>query len=385
VTRQIALEAALTAGLQDPAQYSPEVLDRFKRNLTPTPNGPNAVKITQKQPDGSTLTIAQEKSPLYFTTEGKTCTAAQFGTVNCQVGVELDINCQNSGGVRSCWAAYRVAAYRGGPGPGSNPKIFLANTLGAAGGIGDSFAAADYAVPIPYDLILGKQDTSACDPVTDLAVRGVNRDTGSLTCLKKPQNRCAVGTFAKSVTVDSSHNVEFGCSNPASKLGCDDNYSLYTFQPNSLEAGSSVVGTCVFVGKNTVNWPAAVTPAPAQSISKRVCPTFYNANFNSPCQVVNRTPTSYACPTCLTYYSCPPCDAYGNCSSCSRTIGGETLTNPLNCTQSTSGQDVFAQTTGPTSSSCTCGGGTSWSAQVSISGRCDLAVAQTKPAILVTP
>jgi hypothetical protein len=357
VARQIALESALTAGLQDPAQFTSGVQSGMKAG-----NRPVGWDITYQG-----LTIATVGTPRYFTVEGQTCTAAEFGTKACLVGVELDVKCTTA----YCAAAYRVA--------GSTSGAPTVATLGAPGIIGTAFVdPQDYSVPILYDLFMGKQASANCVPNTDLAVHGLNRDTGTVNCLKKPANPCGVGTFPKTEVFNTSTGtMELNCSAPALKLKCPSNYALYTFQPATLEAGASASGSCVFVGVDTLNWPAGLAPADAPSISGTFCPAFYNAQYNQPCQVVNQTPATYTCPTCTV--SCAPCDAFGNCSSC--TIGGEVLTNPLTCTQSVSGRTASAQITGTTYSSCTCVGGVSWSAKVHVNGRCDRAVPQTTAAV----
>ena len=341
IARQVALESAIISGLQDPANFSTTV-----RASLGAGNPPAAFTIS----DSNSVVIAQIGRTLFFTPEGTSCPALSINN-RCLLSVRLDINCRGSG---LCFAAYQIAVAQ----LGQNLSI---SALGSP-----NFAAADYALPLPYDLYLGKQIQGVCDPNTELAVNGLNRQTGTLTCIRKPAltTACADRRLASRLIYNNiNRSIEMQCRPAGRTLTCPTNYALWNFNPASLDT-STPTGRCVFIGANTTGqWPNP--PAPALSVSGTFCPSHYRTVPS--CTLVSQVISNVSCPTCL---SCSGVFPLVTCV----TVGGEFLrANIGSCSTTSSNQIATGRVVFPAQPSCRCGGASpSWTALVRLRGTCSL-------------
>lgn len=294
---------------------------------------------------------------------------ANFGTGTCLVKSEVAIRCSAG----DCLAAYRISA-----------QLDSSQILASLGEKG-SGALTQFTVSLPHDIYKGKQNKIECDSNTDLAATGFVRDTGEIHCLLKPQEVCPPNSLGKSIKYNPNHgafgSLELVCV-PMQVLACPANYSLNAFSPANLDDPTRAKGKCVFMGKDTVAWLGKFNPAPnppAPSVNLTACPRHYNAQVNS-CYLVDVVSQSVQCGIC--YCSCGTEEDPGAMCPCG---GGETLAPVPGKEQcSTSGTTASAQVITYPQPSCQCGGGSpSWSANVQMTGRCDLAEPQTVDAVVL--
>ncbi len=155
------------------------------------------------------------------------------------------------------------------------------------------------------------QDTlTHCDPVNDVFMTGINRDTGEAFCVRKPASaKCANKKLPKGLSFTRSSETDPGtlaldCTSAEMRtLSCPDNYSLWKFNPSYAdpESGSFdgvVPGRCIFRTGHTAYLRGSYPPDPTSPYLSQVrgtfCPPYYTVSNASACRLVpNTTKNSY--------------------------------------------------------------------------------------------
>lgn len=252
---------------------------------------------------------------------------------DCGISVKVDIRCTAAalpGENAVCMTAYNIW---------STSLSWLAQPLSSGPTPPyEDFTVNDYNFPIGYNHYLRNTVTN-CLTAAEKGVfmTGFNRNTGESYCARATEDKCAENTFA--VGLDFTASVGGGgivrsrCQ-ATQKLNCPDRYSLADFNAASLDARMGKTGRCVFIGQTTVPWQNPVSGTNA--ITTYPCPRFYRPVATS-CVI---TSSSWPCGTS------PRVVVSGNSVTCLAT-----------------------------SSALACGAG--WTAQLSMTGSCQLKTNET--------
>lgn len=282
--------------------------------------------------------IGRVGAPLFIDQEGKECKSTADPI--CRLKIEVGVKCLSRGAGADCRAAYRI-----------NSLVDSVVPLGVAHQ-GD-FTDADYTLPISYELSM-RSESDSCSSVDEMFAAGMNRETGKMWCLKRPQTSCAQGQVAKGLRFNAATaSLEPVCRD-SQVLRCPTNYVLNSFRISSLESGQPKEGECVFVTKKEVPWRKA--PEPAASVSGTFCPKYYKTKASCSVTVTSQWPG--ACP-----YSCN-CTEEG-CDTC------YTTTSPSNVGNYTLVQGVDQTAScaiNPGTQSC----GAGWTGVARLTGACVL-------------
>lgn len=348
-------------------------------------------------PSGLTLSsegirVAQVGTPVFIDLDQwQNCST--FGSGSCLLQVDFSIQCNadpNASDIRACTAAYRISA------TGRQSEAINLAPVGAKGARGAAFdSSKDFKTIIPYTYFDGKQIATSCLP--DLAMTGYDRDTGRPNCIGAPDNPCGPGMVAQSITFDAaSRSLKMNCVNANRKLGCPVNYALLNVNSASLTSGSTVSGTCVFIGADTTGqWPNL--PPISRNPSGTFCPKHYTPRPQ--CSVLNEQQSGPAWCNDCTHQECASghnerrdvvwngvvvwsydvwvCDQWRTIID----IAAHWI-NPQRggCGTSVSGQSASAFLNSP-QPSCPCGGGSVWwVADIKMWGDCALAEPAQIPA-----
>lgn len=132
----------------------------------------------------------------------------------------------------------------------------------------------DYQMRVPSDFYKTEMDNNCADEV---AVRGLNRATGVVNCIRRPSSAsaCAPGTFPKRLYVENDE-LKLECSPPAPAIACPPNYSISRIETQLLDRGTAQaqpLGQCQWTARPTGTAPGGVISGGA--ISGEVCPINY--------------------------------------------------------------------------------------------------------------
>jgi hypothetical protein len=169
----------------------------------------------------------------------------------------------------------------------------------------------DYKFPVP-DLSAKTTDQRTCDPTTSVAVMGVNKYSGEVTCLLKadPTVTCPPDKFATGFVVIGGQMVlncaaAVGGGQSARTWTCNADYALNTL-PNTASFDPRVAATpipqCVWTAQ--VNEPGRTYPN-AATINAQICarpPSGPAYDHGNPCAMVQSSTNGTCCtiPGCTT-------------------------------------------------------------------------------------
>ncbi len=211
-----------------------------------------------------------------------------FANDGCTIKAVIDFNPFGAGTPASprFWkAAYRII---------TNPNLDI--PVGYFGSATDApstpFDVSDYRLAVP-DLSNKTANVAACDPANnDVAVMGINRDSGAVTCLKRgpasnPNYVCPVGMLATKLVVVDGNQLVPDCSPsgqtvvpPTSlvtmrQFTCPGDYALQTISdPRVFDPRIPLVDgvnrpICILNAQTT---GVAPIPAPVDPLATRICP-----------------------------------------------------------------------------------------------------------------
>lgn len=272
----------------------------------------------------------------YFTMDLAPCAAASFNDENCAIWAKLgfnadsfagaDINNSGAATTRYVWkAAYHIEI---------NPSTNV--NVGNFGSSTASFTPADYKYSLP-DLSNRSTDSmTGCNPAIHVAIRGVDRDTGQVYCILKPNpaDTCNGKLPTKFVLVGNRLTLDCADGNTAADVvprtfSCPTDYSLQVI-PNTPPTPSSffvwqpaqayTMPTCVFRAADTqggmavpplsassgpstlVSAAGPATNDPTITVSQGICPrppapTGVAYAHNASCSVSSVTYTNGQCCT----------------------------------------------------------------------------------------
>jgi type II secretory pathway pseudopilin PulG len=308
--------------------------------------------------DATGLVIANSQAPVYLGPRGTTCTG--YPSETCTVKVTMDVKKINV--VESVFPDYRVA-YR--VEFAQTGKSVASRLLGAPlPASGNAFAASDYSLSINYTSYERSTNVTdlKCAGGSGFLVTGFNRDTGKVSCAKKPTSDIGVGNIATLVSVDvPSRTFTLDPGKLAlRKLSCPANYALEYYTPANLDprAGSTTAAGCIFVGQASVPWRQTATGL--HGVTGTFCPGHYKTSS------VTCTATVVA----------------SNSATCSVPTGYSTSAHAITYTDTTvspnaNGYSLQTQSGVDQTASCyaaysaqPCG--SSIAVKVTMSGRCDL-------------
>lgn len=282
--------------------------------------------------------VGRTGAPFFLAQDGREC--ANSNDPLCQLKIEVQVQCTPVSGVSSCKAAYRISSLK-------------ESTVSLGAKHGGPFTTADYVIPISYE-VASRAEADGCDPASDLFAAGMNKETGKVWCVRRPQTSCSSGQIAKGFQYNAARGSLEPICEATQTIRCPENYVLNSFRISSLESGKAKVGECVFVTKKEVPWKNP--PSPAPSVSGTFCPKFYRTKAT--CSVRTTSTWNGSCP-----YSCN-CTPSG-CQTCYSTSA------PANV-----GAYTLVQGTGQTASCAirpgpqSCGAG--WTGVVVMTGTCEL-------------
>lgn len=306
------------------------------------------------------------------------CGGSSF-SATCVLKYEVRLKKQAFGSIQNYSFSYQIEA---------NPELVSMAPLGRANVFNHPIDPGNYRV---------RADLTKCDPSRYLFMTGMNRDTGEAYCVEKPlATKCPDGRLPKGFSYQrrSSTNttgdmrdsgvMQLDCTATAMKtLSCPVNYSLYKFNPQSLDPenpspGPASQNMCVFRSAHSASLSGSYPPNPSSpylsSVSGTFCPPYYSiSNGDSSCHLIPNTyknaSSSGGLGKCATTYhkDCHRTNytdvsdggaAYNTWSSCmasgTTATCGSAPANPVitrTCTQTQTSPNCDGQTT--TANNCT--------------------------------
>ena len=326
VNSAVSLDGYITEGIANPDSYpTPVTNPSLRTNLRAGTNTGLSMTINFSDANGVSRSATFTPSiggtpavPLFFNKDLGPCASSG----NYQDGNLTDESC----------AIMAVLDFQGidpnpalGPPPAGPPYIWRAayhieinpltnvnvGTFGSQG-IPDPVASPnDYKFPMP-DLVGKTTDQRSCDPATSAAVMGVNKFSGEVTCLLKPDpaDQCPPDRFPTGFTVIGNQMV-LNCSPTAGggvvarTFTCPADYALNTLPNTGAFDPRTPTGTipqCVWTAQAT---EPARTPPNALSISAQLCarpPSGVAYTHGNPCALVQTQTNGTCCtiPGCTT-------------------------------------------------------------------------------------
>lgn len=251
VNAAISMNSYITEDIADPSSY-PDGATRTammagsKASLTLQVSYPDAKTGAIQNP------VFVPNVPLYFSRELIPCAGP---SANCPIKAVIDFMSYT---VPTTTHFYWKAAYQVSIDPASGVNIgnFGTQTLPFVN-------PTDFKITLP-DLTNRTDDALGCSSATDVAIRGVDRDTGDVTCLKKadPLVECAPGKFPTRFNVIANRLVlDCADGDPSDDVDgrtftCPDNYALQTVTDSHVyddRTALTISNTpaCVFRGAQT--------------------------------------------------------------------------------------------------------------------------------------
>ncbi|MCB0351553.1 MAG: hypothetical protein KDD38_10240 [Bdellovibrionales bacterium] len=316
----VALESALLSAMVDPETYTPAVINQLAAGGAPPRITLNLTGLDNTS--GGKLTITTNSRPMFVGQNLEACSG--FQEASCLVQIEVRTGRDPAGNYAF---AYDVQL---------NPKLHTpshstlkrTNQPALPGNTSPTLATpwdnrASYTVAIP-NVLYKKSDVAVCGANT-VGIRGVNRDTGSVECIKQTEagSACPVGTFPQGVRIinDATSEIGFKCSQPATVPTCKDkNYSLSRFSPVQAKLGLAArnIAACKPTTIDTAtNYPGQdpiiFGQRGATSIVGTVCPPNYKSTSSCRTVVLTNTPgTCWSTVAVLDANDDPVLDANGN-------------------------------------------------------------------------
>ena len=302
VNAAISLEGYITEGLANPDNYPDTAADRAKLQAMDK----SAMSVTieyidvngtpRKKPTGAP--VFTPGTQLFFTRDlapcGASFTAGSFANEACAIMAVIDFVA--TAGPPVTWhAAYHITI---------NPTAQI--SVGNFGAQNLPFVAGDYRFPTP-DLSNKTRDQQGCNPATDVAVMGVNRDTGAVTCLKKPDPAvtCPADTIPTGFVASGGQMVLNCATTPSGgavtrAFACTQDYAIYSIP--DVEAFDSRVPVttppqCVFIGANSENVPPPASNNTTSVVGK-LCPrpsSGVSYSHGNPCTRVDTKVNGQCC------------------------------------------------------------------------------------------
>ncbi len=232
---------------------------------------------------GGSTPIFANGPAVFINADGSPCLAASFSNPACSFSAQLGV--QFSEGRHAF--SYQI-----------NVNPALANVAP----LGDSNAFTTYVPSELYQPISLQQcDTAvpSANPVGDVSVRGMNRSTGEVYCIRKP-TPCPQGTFPTGIEFindfalggRSGGRLSMICATPSRPMvGCgDSDYVLQGF--NATASGAN--GTCVFRTASPQAWPITYRTSKSVTVG-RACPKNYYVVPSCPISRQPPIPSSVTC------------------------------------------------------------------------------------------
>ncbi len=286
------IKSSLRSSLRDPSTYTPTIRQQLSASLSNNGAGasnslqnivlsfkPNAGASEQgvAQPD---IAIRTDGTLFYLKKDQTAC--AGFNDPDCFVQVQVNLRQLSTGvGASSIYLGY-----------GFQITFQLNPSLGTSLDVMD----ANVSVRIPNE-IFKSTTANQCSLINNqVAVRGVNRNTGVVDCIQAPPAnwQCPAGTFAKGFRIQPGSPAPgvmvLNCVGQNEEIRCPDNYSLHWFLPASLVDGPKI-GECIWTAQRTTT-RRTYTGA---SIQGRACPPNYRLRPTSCTNPVEVSSTNGRC------------------------------------------------------------------------------------------
>lgn len=241
----------------------------------------------------------QRGVPAFFNENLQSCGAF---SPSCQI--QLQFNFQLMGSVHR--AAYRISI---------NPDLGIPfGNLGTMTTPATNFAATDYRIPLP-DILKKLSSEQKCDGPDDVGIREINRDTGEVKCLKKPDGgpACGPGTILKGYVADVNDRLVPNCAGAASARiwTCPDHYRLQSI-PDPRVFDSQFSGpppVCVWMAQASETVGTGV--GPTTYINGLACPRPGGPDRPNAYIMNANCTTAYGAPSNGTCYTIPGCTTVG--------------------------------------------------------------------------